>query len=87
MLCRYGEFPVLCGILHKYIKPVECVLMVGCGNSSLSADMYDVGYKHIVNIDISDVAIAQMTEKNKEQRGDMPFIKMDMMQVSDSISV
>ena len=76
---------MLCGILHKYIKLSERVLMVGCGNSALSADMFDVGYKSIINIDISDVAIAQMIEKNRERRSDMPFIKMDMLQARSSL--
>lgn len=79
---RYGEYPELCGILHKYIKPQDKVLMVGCGNSQLSADLYDVGYHSIVNVDISDTVIRQMTDKNKEQRPDMKFLKMDVLQVS-----
>jgi hypothetical protein len=45
LLCRYGEYPELCGLLHKYIKPKDVILMVGCGNSTLSADLYDVGYR------------------------------------------
>ena len=44
-LCRYGEYPELCGLIHKYIKPKDVILMVGCGNSTLSADLYDVGYR------------------------------------------
>ena len=55
--------------------------MLGCGNSQLSADMYDVGYHGIVNIDISDVVIAQMTQKNRRDRPQMAFIKMDMLEV------
>lgn len=74
----YGEYGELCGILHKYIKPGDKVLNVGCGNSTLSADLYDVGYKNILNIDISDVVIKQMSEKNAKQRPDMKFLKMDV---------
>jgi len=44
-LCRYGEYAELCGLIHKYIKPKDMILMVGCGNSTLSADLYDVGYR------------------------------------------
>ena len=44
----YGEYGELCGVIHKYVKPKEKVLIVGCGNSSLSADLYDVGYKNQV---------------------------------------
>lgn len=42
---RYGEYAELCGELHKYIKPHEDILIVGCGNSNLSMDLYDVGYR------------------------------------------
>ncbi|XP_069121308.1 eEF1A lysine and N-terminal methyltransferase-like [Argopecten irradians] len=74
----YGEYPELCGILHKYIKPADKLLMVGCGNSQLSENLYDVGYHNIVNIDISDTVIRQMTEKNRQSRPDMKFLKMDV---------
>lgn len=56
--------------------------MVGCGNSQLSADMYDVGYHKIINVDISDTVIRQMTEKNEKQRPEMKFVKMDVLNVS-----
>lgn len=80
--CRYGEYPELCGILHKYIKPVEKMLVVGCGNSQLSENLYDVGYHNITNVDISDIVIKQMSDKNKDKRPEMSFIKMDVMKVS-----
>ncbi|KAL4223238.1 Methyltransferase-like protein 13 [Mactra antiquata] len=81
----YGEYPQLCGVLHKYVKTQDKILMVGCGNSQLSADMYDVGYHHITNIDISDTAIRQMTEKNQD-RSDMKFLKMDVLNMEFSAS-
>lgn len=31
--------------------------MVGCGNSKLSQQMHDAGYKNIINIDISHSVI------------------------------
>ena len=54
--------------------------MIGCGNSRLSENMYDVGIKNIVNIDLSSVVIQQMNAKNKQRKG-MEFLKMDMLQV------
>lgn len=51
----YGEYGELCGILHKYIKPTDHVLHIGCGNSTLSADLYDVGYKTQKNIGKSSI--------------------------------
>lgn len=68
-------------MLHKYIKTQDNVLVVGCGNSQLSADMYDVGYHNIVNIDISDTVIKQMIDKNQQQRPQMKFLKMDVLNV------
>ncbi|XP_066286326.1 eEF1A lysine and N-terminal methyltransferase-like isoform X1 [Branchiostoma lanceolatum] len=77
----YGEYPELCGILHKYIKPQEQALVVGCGNSRLSEDLYDVGYRGLTNVDISDVVVRQMTERNAEKRADMKFLQMDVMKM------
>ncbi|XP_064649297.1 eEF1A lysine and N-terminal methyltransferase-like [Lineus longissimus] len=73
----YGEYADICGILHKYVKTSDKILMVGCGNSQLSADMYDIGLQAITNVDISDVVIKQMKEKNKD-RTEMSFVKMDV---------
>ncbi|XP_055375770.1 eEF1A lysine and N-terminal methyltransferase homolog [Condylostylus longicornis] len=73
----YGEYLELCDILNKYIKPKDKILVVGCGNSKLSLDMYDTGYKEIINIDISHVVINQMLDLNRKTRPDMQFLQMD----------
>ena len=36
------------------------ILVLGCGNAEFSEDIYDDGYKNIVNVDISSVVIRQM---------------------------
>ncbi|XP_069867250.1 eEF1A lysine and N-terminal methyltransferase-like [Dipodomys merriami] len=77
----YGSYLDLCGLLHKYIRPREKVLVIGCGNSELSEQLYDVGYQDIVNIDISEVVIRQMKERNASRRPRMSFLKMDMTQM------
>ncbi|XP_064450393.1 eEF1A lysine and N-terminal methyltransferase isoform X2 [Mirounga angustirostris] len=77
----YGSYLELCGLLHKYIKPREKVLVIGCGNSELSEQLYDVGIQDIVNIDISEVVIKQMKERNASRRPQMSFLKMDMTQM------
>ncbi|KAJ1960756.1 hypothetical protein GGI12_003630 [Dipsacomyces acuminosporus] len=43
------------------------ILMLGCGNSTLSGDMYDDGYENIINVDYSDVVIEQMKQRTKHQ--------------------
>ena len=73
----YGEYGELCGVLHKYIKPKDNVLVVGCGNSTMSCDLYDVGYKNITSIDLSNQVIDQMQLQNKRDRPDLKFETMD----------
>lgn len=53
--------------------------MTGCGNSKLSEDLYDVGYHSLVNIDISEVVIKQMSARNNAKRPEMQFMKMDLL--------
>ncbi|XP_054285065.1 eEF1A lysine and N-terminal methyltransferase homolog [Macrosteles quadrilineatus] len=72
----YGEYPELCGILHKYIRPKDKTLVIGCGNSTLSSDLYDVGYRQITNIDVSSVVIKQMKAKSKIKPG-LEYQQMD----------
>lgn len=77
---RYGEYPELCGQLHKYIKAKDDILMVGCGNSKLSQDLYDVGCHQITNIDISPLVIQQMNDANTA-RPHMTYVHMDATQM------
>jgi hypothetical protein len=39
--------------------------MLGCGNSSLSGDMYDDGFHSITSMDFSDLVISEMQQKNR----------------------
>ena len=63
--------------LSKYIIPIltpdSKILMVGCGNSKMSNQMYASNYKDITNIDISDIVI----EKMKNQYPEMKWEEMD----------
>ncbi|TFK51876.1 S-adenosyl-L-methionine-dependent methyltransferase [Heliocybe sulcata] len=54
------------------------ILMLGCGNSRLSEQMYDDGYKNIVNIDYSSVVIQQMRERHAAVRPEMEWYEMDV---------
>ncbi|NXJ10949.1 MET13 protein, partial [Odontophorus gujanensis] len=78
----YGAFPELCPVLLKYVRPRDKVLVVGCGNSELSEQMYDTGMcEDIVNIDISDTVIRQMQERSASRRPKMSYLQMDMLQM------
>ena len=54
------------------------ILVLGCGNAEFSEDLYDAGYKNVVNVDISSVVIRQMNERNRELRPEMEFLVMDI---------
>ncbi|KAI5058386.1 hypothetical protein GOP47_0026556 [Adiantum capillus-veneris] len=86
----YGEFPDFAELLAKHCGMAGYeslrILIPGCGNSELSACLYDVGFKHIVNIDFSKKVIAEMLKKHMRQRPEMKWRVMDMtdMKFSDA---
>ena len=80
----YGNYADLCHIVHKYVKATSKMLVVGCGNSELSENMYDAGIVHITNIDISEVVIKKMGARNFEKRPRMVFTQMDMLSMTFS---
>ena len=53
---------------------------LGCGNGEFHEEMYDDGYKNIVNIDISEVVIEQMRVRSTERPG-MDFAVGDVMDI------
>ena len=57
------------------------VLNIGCGNSALSADMYDDGVQNITNIDFSEAVISSMKKRNTK-RTQMKWLEMDMLRTS-----
>lgn len=64
--------------LIPHLKYSDKILVVGCGNSNFSADLYDAGFHNIINIDFSGVVIAKMKEINLTCRPEMQWIEMDM---------
>ena len=79
--CRYSDFIDLASVLCKYIKPRDEVLVIGCGNSTLSSDLYDTGITNIQNIDLSEKVIKQMKKQNEKRREKMQWLPMDARQV------
>jgi len=76
----YAEYEHLDHLFNRYLKQNDSILVIGCGNSSLSADLYDVGFKDTTSIDISDIVIKQMIEKynKKGERNGLEFKCMDV---------
>ena len=70
--------------IQEYLLPLlphskGCkILIVGCGNSNFSADLYDYGYTNVVNIDFSELCIENMKNKHAVERPAMSWLFMDM---------
>jgi len=52
------------------------ILIPGCGNSSMGAELYDDGFLNITNIDVSSVVINQMGDLYAD-REEMEYTTMD----------
>eukprot|EP00746_Dinoflagellata_sp_MGD_P090871 gnl/MRDRNA2_/MRDRNA2_35926_c0_seq1.p1 gnl/MRDRNA2_/MRDRNA2_35926_c0~~gnl/MRDRNA2_/MRDRNA2_35926_c0_seq1.p1 ORF type:complete len:370 (-),score=82.25 gnl/MRDRNA2_/MRDRNA2_35926_c0_seq1:100-1209(-) len=53
------------------------ILHIGCGNSMLTENLYDNGYRNIVNADNSDTVIDQMKRRNVGIRPEMKWVVRD----------
>lgn len=66
----------------KYLNPNQRILIIGCGNSNFSSELYDDGFHNIVNIDFSQVVIERMKELNQTIRSEMTWLEMDMCELT-----
>lgn len=60
-------------LIRLYENKEAEILMLGCGNSLLSENLYEEGYHYITNIDFSQVVIQQM-KKRYEHYQDMVIL-------------
>ena len=56
----YSHFRHLC---LPHMQTSDKILILGCGNSSLTQDLYNDGFCHLTSIDLSDVVIERMQAK------------------------
>ncbi|XP_072330194.1 EEF1A lysine methyltransferase 4 isoform X1 [Scyliorhinus torazame] len=59
----FGAFSCFEHLLKEEIRSDETILILGCGNSSMSYDMFMSGYRSITNIDFSAICIEKMASK------------------------
>ncbi|KAF9480549.1 S-adenosyl-L-methionine-dependent methyltransferase [Pholiota conissans] len=75
----FKTYADLAELLHELIPNKSSkILMLGCGNSKLSEDMWEDGYQDIVNTDYSGVLVEQMKEKHSETRPELKWHEMDV---------
>ena len=64
-----GDYSSYKSVIKNYMKKYHIILHIGSGNSELTVDMYDEGYKSITNIDYNEFIIKQFEEKWKDRKG------------------
>ena len=69
----YADWEQLEKYFKVFLSEEDKILMVGCGNSKMSSQMYNSNFKNITNIDISDIVISKM----QKQFPEMKWIEMD----------
>jgi hypothetical protein len=80
----YGEWAALPGLFRELLglrperRPPLEILVPGCGNSRLSAAMYDAGFHKIVNVDFNKRVVAEMLRLNVRARPLMRWQVMDI---------
>jgi len=74
----FKSYAQISDLLGEFINLQSRILMLGCGNSTLSEEMYDAGYTKITNIDFSSILIEKMSAKHAEKRPDMKWFEMDV---------
>ncbi|XP_060088414.1 eEF1A lysine and N-terminal methyltransferase [Heteronotia binoei] len=77
----YGEWEELREPLERYLRPRDSILVVGCGNSEMSEQLYDDGYQSVVNVDINEMVIKQMGKRSAHLRPKMSYLVMDVLQM------
>lgn len=56
----FNEFKHLC---IGHLRCTDSICILGCGNSTLTQDLYNSGYHNLTSVDLSDVVIDRMREK------------------------
>ena len=70
----YSDFKHL---MIQHVKKDDRILVLGCGTSRLSEEMYHDGYMNIINIDYSHIVIEKMKRKH-QHLNKMQYLVMDI---------
>lgn len=79
----YQTYDSLKEKIGDYFRPEDKILNVGCGTSKLAEDLFLEDIKEVTNIDFCENAITIMEDRYKEQKVDMKYLKMDVMDMKD----
>lgn len=83
----YGDFATLVEIFAQNVRKTDSLLEVGCGNSVLSADIYDkIGCASYLGIDYSQKAIEQSQELATSSRPNLRFELANVFELQSDLN-
>jgi len=62
---RFGHFK---RFVVQHLKRSDYILIVGCGSSRFTEELYNSEYTSVANIDYSSVVIKQQAERHQEKK-------------------
>ena len=65
-------------MINTHVPQTAQVLIVGCGSSRMTEEMYEDGYQNITSIDLSYSAVKLQQEEYKERYSNLTFKQMDV---------
>ncbi|XP_028831114.1 EEF1A lysine methyltransferase 4 [Denticeps clupeoides] len=65
----FGDFSKFQHLIRPHVNKDDSILVLGCGNSALSFDMYSAGFTSITNMDYSSVCIEIMSQRHADCHG------------------
>jgi len=79
---RYCTWSDLAPTFTRLIEKSWRILNVGCGNSSLPADLYSAGYHHVTSVDNAETAVLQLRQTYAHLEG-LHFMVDDVTKVGE----
>lgn len=76
------EYQHVSNDLEPLLNFTDNILVVGCGNSTFSRDLYNAGFTNVTNIDYSGVVIDKMSQSHANDCPLMKWVEMDMTQMT-----
>jgi ubiquinone/menaquinone biosynthesis C-methylase UbiE len=62
----FKGFSVFRHLLLPHLRPSDRILVLGCGNSAMTMDLWREGFKNICSIDLSEVVIEKMRRQAED---------------------